>query len=159
MKKKLQKNVDVAEVIVQIQEQLAVLDKKLDAFINKSLTDIAQTLAAQKTAAAPRPVQSSSAPIRSQEQARRPMFAVVCFQCGKDCEIPFKPAPGRPVYCPECFAMRKAGHTLKVTNEVKPPVEIKTPQQPVAEKKKKAPLPKKITVKKTAVKKTTKKKK
>ena len=122
MKKKPQKKVDVTEVLVQIQEQLAALDKKLEAFINKSLTDIAGALAAQKVAAAPRPVQPSSAPIRSQEQAWRPKFAVVCFQCGKDCEILFKPAPGRPVYCPECFAMRKAGHTLKVTYEVKPPV-------------------------------------
>ena len=70
MKKKPLKKVDATEVLVQIQEQLAALDQKLDAFITKSLTDIAGTLAAQKAATAPRPVQPSSAPIRLQEQAR-----------------------------------------------------------------------------------------
>ena len=149
MKKKTTKNVDTAEVLVQIQEQLAALDSKLEAFINKSLTDIAQALATQKAAAAPRPVQPSSAPIRTHEQTRRPMFAVVCFQCGKDCEIPFKPAHGRPVYCPECFAQRKAGNIVKVSNEVKPPVEIKTSEQPVTKVKKKTPASKKTAVKKT----------
>ncbi len=159
MKKKTQKKVDVTEVIVQIQEQLAVLDKKLDAFINKSLTDIAQALATQKAAVAPRPVQPPSAPIRPQVQTHRPKFAVVCFQCGKDCEIPFKPTPGRPVYCPECFTMRKAGHVAppKGNNEVKPPLEIKTPEQPLLKGKKKAPAPKKTVVKKVVAKKTKKK--
>ena len=149
MKKRSQSKVDVSELVVQIQEQLAALDKKLEAFINKSLTDIAEALAAQKAAAAPRSVQPPSALIRPHEQARRPMFSVVCFQCGKDCEIPFKPAPGRPVYCPECFTKRKAGNVVKVNNEVKAPLEVKTPEQAPAKTKKKAPAPKKSTAKKT----------
>ena len=150
MKKKSVSNIDIGQTMVQIQEQLAALDKKLEAFINKSLTDIAEALAMQKATVAPRPVQPPQASIRPHEQARRPMFAIVCFQCGKDCEIPFKPAPGRPVYCPECFAKRKAGHVQpKVNNEVKPALEVKTPQQPVAKTKKKAPAPKKTNPKKT----------
>ena len=150
MKKKSQKKVDVAEVIVQIQEQLAALDKKLDTFINKSLTDIAQALAAQKAAVAPRPVQPPPVPIQSHKPAHhRPMFAIVCFQCGKDCEIPFRPAPGRAVYCPECFAKRKAGNAPMVNTEVKPLQELKPPEQPVAKPKKKAPAPKKTLPKKT----------
>ena len=156
MKKKSPRNVDATEVLVQIQEQLAALDQKLEAFINKSLTDIAGALAAQKLAATPRPVQASSlASIRLPEQNRRPKFAIVCFQCGKDSELPFKPTPGRPVYCPECFAMRKAGHVPKVNNEVKPLVEVKAPE---VKAKKKAPVAKKSVVKKPVAKKAVIKK-
>jgi hypothetical protein len=27
--------------------------------------------------------------------------------------VPFRPSGDRPVYCPECFAIRKAGHVPK----------------------------------------------
>ncbi|MBU0929483.1 MAG: hypothetical protein KJ623_00225 [Nanoarchaeota archaeon] len=36
---------------------------------------------------------------------RRPveMHNVICDKCGKECEVPFKPTEGKPVYCNECF--------------------------------------------------------
>lgn len=33
----------------------------------------------------------------------REMFKTVCSSCGKECEVPFKPTNGKPVYCSECF--------------------------------------------------------
>lgn len=33
----------------------------------------------------------------------RPMFRSVCSNCGNDCEVPFKPTSGKPVYCSSCF--------------------------------------------------------
>ena len=27
----------------------------------------------------------------------------VCADCKQDCEVPFKPTEGRPVYCKECY--------------------------------------------------------
>ena len=33
----------------------------------------------------------------------REMFKTVCSDCGKECEVPFKPTEGRPVYCRDCF--------------------------------------------------------
>jgi CxxC-x17-CxxC domain-containing protein len=33
----------------------------------------------------------------------RQMYPVVCAQCGKDTEVPFKPSGDRPVYCSDCF--------------------------------------------------------
>jgi DNA-directed RNA polymerase len=33
----------------------------------------------------------------------REMFKTVCSSCGKDCEVPFKPTTGKPVYCSDCF--------------------------------------------------------
>jgi CxxC-x17-CxxC domain-containing protein len=31
----------------------------------------------------------------------------VCSECGSPCEVPFKPAPERPVYCHACWKKRK----------------------------------------------------
>jgi len=35
---------------------------------------------------------------------RRPeMHEVTCDKCGKQCEVPFKPTGGKPIFCSECF--------------------------------------------------------
>lgn len=33
----------------------------------------------------------------------RPMFKAVCSECGDPCEVPFKPLPGRAIFCRNCF--------------------------------------------------------
>jgi len=33
----------------------------------------------------------------------RTMHKAVCSDCGKECEVPFKPTEGKPVYCRECY--------------------------------------------------------
>ncbi|UAL08222.1 MAG: hypothetical protein KRP56_02960 [Candidatus Methanogranum gryphiswaldense] len=30
-------------------------------------------------------------------------FKATCSDCGQECEVPFKPTQGRPVYCKDCF--------------------------------------------------------
>ncbi len=40
---------------------------------------------------------------------RREMFKAVCSECGKDCELPFEPRDGRPVYCSDCFEKKEGG--------------------------------------------------
>jgi len=37
----------------------------------------------------------------------REMHKAVCSECGQECEVPFKPADGRPVYCKECFSKKR----------------------------------------------------
>jgi len=37
----------------------------------------------------------------------REMHKATCSECGAECEVPFKPTEGKPVYCRECFAKRK----------------------------------------------------
>lgn len=37
----------------------------------------------------------------------REMHPAKCSECGKDCEVPFKPTEGKPVYCKECFTKRR----------------------------------------------------
>ncbi len=33
----------------------------------------------------------------------REMFQATCTECGKSCEVPFKPSGGKPVLCRDCF--------------------------------------------------------
>lgn len=35
------------------------------------------------------------------------MHQAVCDQCGKTCEVPFRPTTGKPVYCNACFGSKK----------------------------------------------------
>jgi CxxC-x17-CxxC domain-containing protein len=41
------------------------------------------------------------------ERGPRVMYPAICAACGKECEVPFEPRSGRPVYCDECFATMK----------------------------------------------------
>ena len=40
---------------------------------------------------------------QSNFSSRREMFPVICAECGKDTEVPFKPRNDSPVYCSDCF--------------------------------------------------------
>ena len=38
----------------------------------------------------------------------REMFTATCSSCGKEASVPFRPTSGKPVYCSDCFATRRA---------------------------------------------------
>jgi len=44
---------------------------------------------------------------RRQFGGPREMHKAVCAECGQECEVPFKPAEGRPVYCRDCYAKKR----------------------------------------------------
>ncbi len=37
----------------------------------------------------------------------REMHKATCADCGEECEVPFKPHEGKPVYCRECYAKHR----------------------------------------------------
>ncbi len=37
----------------------------------------------------------------------REMHKAVCADCGQECEVPFKPMEGKPVYCRTCYQNHK----------------------------------------------------
>jgi CxxC-x17-CxxC domain-containing protein len=41
------------------------------------------------------------------DRAPREMHKTVCNDCHKECEVPFKPTEGRPVYCRDCFSKHR----------------------------------------------------
>ena len=37
----------------------------------------------------------------------REMHKATCADCKAECEVPFKPTEGKPVYCRDCWAKRR----------------------------------------------------
>ena len=37
------------------------------------------------------------------DRGPREMHKATCAECKKECDVPFKPTEGRPVYCRDCF--------------------------------------------------------
>jgi len=48
---------------------------------------------------------------RDRGSERHEMHSAVCDKCGKDCEVPFRPTEGKPIYCEDCYKnkSREAG--------------------------------------------------
>ena len=44
---------------------------------------------------------------RPRPDFNREMHKTICSECKKECEVPFKPTEGKPVYCRDCFAKKK----------------------------------------------------
>ncbi|MBU1130995.1 hypothetical protein KJ840_02580 [Patescibacteria group bacterium] len=42
------------------------------------------------------------------------MFAAVCDKCGKNCEVPFKPSGGKPIFCNECFSQNRGAGSKNI---------------------------------------------
>jgi CxxC-x17-CxxC domain-containing protein len=40
------------------------------------------------------------------------MFDAICSSCGKDCQVPFRPSGGKPVFCRDCFSKEGGGREL-----------------------------------------------
>ncbi len=47
---------------------------------------------------------------------QRPQTEIKCTDCGKTATVPFKPTPGKPVYCRECLPK----HLTKRSENSKP---------------------------------------
>jgi CxxC-x17-CxxC domain-containing protein len=44
------------------------------------------------------------------------LFPATCSECGKSCEVPFRPSSDKPVYCSTCFGMKKSANESRGTN-------------------------------------------
>ncbi|MBF0330509.1 MAG: hypothetical protein HQL17_01125 [Candidatus Omnitrophica bacterium] len=88
----------------------------------------------------------------------RQLYPVVCADCKKNCEIPFKPSADRPAYCNECFRQRKsvklvnasAAQPLKAAVSVDTVVSacVDVPSTPVKEKRRPIPVKKSVPTRK-----------
>lgn len=39
----------------------------------------------------------------NRDSGRNTMYKATCAECGNDCEVPFRPSSGKPVFCSSCF--------------------------------------------------------
>ncbi|PIS09460.1 hypothetical protein COT75_01520 [Candidatus Beckwithbacteria bacterium CG10_big_fil_rev_8_21_14_0_10_34_10] len=47
----------------------------------------------------------------SDRDSRRPsLHNAVCDECGKDCQVPFRPSGDKPIYCSDCFGKKGGGN-------------------------------------------------
>lgn len=44
---------------------------------------------------------------------RSSMYKTTCSKCGNECEVPFKPSGGRPVFCSKCFESKGAADSRR----------------------------------------------
>jgi CxxC-x17-CxxC domain-containing protein len=44
--------------------------------------------------------------------AQKTVTEINCSDCGKTATVPFKPTPGKPVYCKECLPKHSASKRL-----------------------------------------------
>lgn len=58
----------------------------------------------------------------------RQMFSVICAECGKPTQVPFKPLTGKPILCKDCFIQRRG----EVVGEQQVISDSSTPDIPIA---------------------------
>lgn len=50
------------------------------------------------------------------------MYQAVCDQCGKPCEVPFRPTQGKPVYCDVCFRSKQETENSRGSGRFSSPI-------------------------------------
>ena len=110
----------VADLINKMQQQLSAIEKKLDILVNQSSKRPFEKNYSQKPF---RRFDHSYRHDRGRQDSgprERTYTRVICADCNKECEIPFKPSGDRPVYCKECFSKRKAGNPFNANRDNRP---------------------------------------
>lgn len=47
---------------------------------------------------------------RREDRGEREMFPAVCDECGRNCQVPFKPSNNKPIFCSDCFEKMQGGN-------------------------------------------------
>lgn len=116
----IEPDADMAGLIIKIHQQLVFLEKKIDTLINQSSVRPSEPRQFSK------PAQRFDNSFRQGEGRQDNSFRektftkAICADCGKECEVPFKPSGDRPVYCKDCFARRKAASPFKASVDHRP---------------------------------------
>jgi CxxC-x17-CxxC domain-containing protein len=116
---------DMMGLISKMTEQLISLEKKIDVLVSRSPSAPSVSSVSSVSSAERRPDHAQRPPERKPENGfrERILHKAVCADCSKECEIPFKPSGGRPVYCKECFVKRKNGAMPPKEKPENPPSE------------------------------------
>ncbi|MFH1493090.1 MAG: CxxC-x17-CxxC domain-containing protein [Candidatus Omnitrophota bacterium] len=103
----------VAGLINKVQQQLSAMEKKLDILISQSLKRPFEKSYSQKPFRRFDHSHRHDRGIQGNGPREKTYTRVICADCNKECEIPFKPSGDRPVYCKECFLKRKGDSSFK----------------------------------------------
>ena len=123
---------DIAELITQMQQQLASLEKKVDTLISQFSVRAYQEKPEPKPFQRPQQPQNHGQVKHDTARMERPMYKAVCADCHKECEVPFRPSQDRPVYCKECYSKRRTGGAFKPSHDNKPKEKNMIAAQPIS---------------------------
>jgi CxxC-x17-CxxC domain-containing protein len=62
---------------------------------------------AAKKASRPEGGRGGGSPTGGYRGGRREMIPAVCAECNKPTQVPFQPRGDRPVYCSDCYSLRR----------------------------------------------------
>jgi len=110
----------VIGLIGKVQQQLSTVEKKLDILINQPSKRPFEKNYSQKPFRNFNPSHHHDRGRQGNGPRERTFTRVICSECSKECEIPFKPSGDRPVYCKECFAKRKNGSSFNTNRDNRP---------------------------------------
>ena len=108
----------IIEGLAKLVERLEIVERKVDQ-VNSRISNILFEIRGEMQQNARQQNASHQQNPFGYSQPQRPlpvmpprqMYQVVCADCKKNTEVPFKPGD-RPVYCKECFAARKSGNPV-----------------------------------------------
>ena len=133
---------DIVGLITTLVERLVSLETKMDTVLSRLPTRPAEP-----------PRQHHLPPVpHALPRNTRQMYTVICADCGKNCEVPFKPSAGRSVYCKGCYSARRNNGSSRPRADMRPketqPMHARHPEKPqvakpVASAGKKKPAAKK----------------
>jgi CxxC-x17-CxxC domain-containing protein len=139
---------DVAVMMTRMQQQLAVLDRKLDTLISRSSERPYETKPYPNTFQRFDQARRQEEPRQNGAFNQRTLHKAVCADCRKECEVPFKPTGDRPVYCKECFSKRRSSAAAFKPHAQAKVVPVAHAQKEHLDKAHKAPAAKKTADKK-----------
>ncbi len=109
-KKKVKSKIDAGDLLSELQARFDAVEGKLDALLSKSAVLTRMISTERDPDFKTHATVTKKFPIPQDDKPReRKMYKVVCAQCKKDCEVPFMPKAGRPVYCKTCYSNRRSG--------------------------------------------------
>lgn len=103
---KQQSNNEVFDILIKLQEQVSALDKKVDLLMGRMM-------------ATPALMTNTHTPNLLAEPPRKdkPQYQIICADCGKEATLHFKPNADRPVYCKDCYLLRKRSAVVSVVKD------------------------------------------
>ena len=149
--KKSAVKVDMEELVNKLQQQIAGLERKIDILVSRPAPVPALVKNFSSNFQQPAIRHDHGERRQGGNFVEKTMFKTICADCNKDCEVPFKPREGRPIYCKECFARRKSGNMpANRPPESKPKETVAVPAPEIKSEKPKRTSAKKPTAKKKA---------
>ncbi|HXV28326.1 MAG TPA: CxxC-x17-CxxC domain-containing protein [bacterium] len=109
----------IVEGIGRLVERLEGVERKMDQVLGRVSNFAAEMRSAvHNIQSVSSRANSGPHPNHGQATVRRDrvLYKAICADCRKECEVPFKPGD-RPVYCKECFVLRKSGHIPRDPDE------------------------------------------